>query len=80
MKEVIIMTFEKVAQLIAENKDMDVADITMTSTFEDLGLDSLDTVELVMVFEEEFNITIEIEGENMKTVAELVALIEKLTA
>ena len=74
------MTFEKVAQLIAENKDMDVADITMTSTFEDLGLDSLDTVELVMVFEEEFNITIEIEGENMKTVAELVALIEKLTA
>jgi Acyl carrier protein len=74
------MTFEKVAKLIAENKDMDVADITMTSTFEDLGLDSLDTVELVMVFEEEFNITIEIEGEELKSVADLVALIDKLIA
>jgi Acyl carrier protein len=74
------MTFEKVAKLIAENKDMDVADITMTSTFEDLGLDSLDTVELVMVFEEEFNITIEIEGEELKSVTDLVALIDKLIA
>ena len=80
MKEVIIMTFEKVAKLIAENKDMDIADITMTSTFEELGLDSLDTVELVMVFEEEFNISIEMEGEELKTVAELVTLIEKLIA
>jgi len=74
------MTFEKVAKLIAENKDMDIADITMTSTFEELGLDSLDTVELVMVFEEEFNISIEMEGEELKTVAELVTLIEKLIA
>ena len=74
------MTFEKVAQLIAENKDMDVADIALTSTFEDLGLDSLDTVELVMVFEEEFNISIEMEGEELKTVADLVNLIEKLIA
>jgi len=74
------MTFEKVAKLIAENKDMDVADIAITSTFEDLGLDSLDTVELVMVFEEEFNISIEIEGEELKTVADLVTLIDKLIA
>ena len=37
------MTFEKVAQVIAENRDMDVSEITMDTTFEDLQLDSLDT-------------------------------------
>ena len=71
------MVFEKVAALIAENKGMDAGDVKLESTFEELGLDSLDTVELVMAFEDEFGITIEVE-EGMKTVAELVKLIEGL--
>ena len=71
------MVFEKVVALIAENKGMDAGDVKLESTFEELGLDSLDTVELVMAFEDEFGITIEVE-EGMKTVAELVKLIEGL--
>jgi len=71
------MVFEKVAAVIAENKGIDAGDVKLESTFEELGLDSLDTVELVMAFEDEFGITIEVE-EGMKTVAELVKLIEGL--
>ena len=74
------MTFNKVAELIAENKDMDASEIKMESTFEELGLDSLDTVELVMVFEQEFDVTIELEGKKLGTIAELVELIDSLIA
>jgi Acyl carrier protein len=74
------MTFNKVAELIAENKDMDAAEIKMESTFEELGLDSLDTVELVMVFEQEFDVTIELEGKKLGTISELVELIDSLIA
>jgi len=69
------MTFEKVAKLLAEYKEIDQADITPKSTFAELGLDSLDTVELVMNMEEEFGITIEM-NENIQTVEDLVAVIE----
>jgi acyl carrier protein len=47
-------TLEKIVSMIAEDRDIDIASITRESTFEDLGLDSLDTVELVMEFEEQF--------------------------
>ena len=40
------MTFEKVAKIIADYKDIDVATITPDSTFSELGVDSLDTVEV----------------------------------
>ncbi|SBW08622.1 Acyl carrier protein [uncultured Eubacteriales bacterium] len=72
------MIFEKVAAIIADNKDLDVASIKPESTFEELGFDSLDTVELVMAFEEEFGIAIELEDGGVKTVADLVKLIESL--
>ncbi|HWS43459.1 MAG TPA: acyl carrier protein [Pseudoflavonifractor sp.] len=72
------MIFEKVAAIIADSKDLDVASVKPESTFEELGLDSLDTVELVMAFEEEFGITIELEDGAVKKVADLVQLIESL--
>lgn len=71
------MTFEKVAQIIAENRDIDVSTIKMDTTFEELGFDSLDTVELVMTFEEEFGVTIEV-NEGLKTIGDAVALIDSL--
>ena len=52
------------------------ADWFMDSTFADLGVDSLDTAELIMNLEDEFNITIEM-NEKLSTVGELVALIEE---
>ena len=68
--------FEKVAQILADYKDIDVSTITMDSTFADLGVDSLDTAELIMNLEDEFNNTIEM-NEKLSTVGELVALIEE---
>ena len=70
------MTFEKVAQILADYKDMDASEIKMESTFKDLGLDSLDTVEIIMNLEDEFGISIEM-SENLKTVADVVALIDE---
>ncbi len=70
------MTFEKTAKILAEYKDIDVSEISMDSTFEDLGLDSLDTVEIVMSLEDEFGISIELDS-SLKTVRELVDLIDR---
>ena len=69
------MTFEKVAAIIAEYKDIDVSTIAPDSTFADLGVDSLDTVELIMSFEDAFGATIEMSSE-LKTVGDVVRLIE----
>ena len=69
------MTFEKTAKILAEYKDIDVSEISLDSTFEDLGLDSLDTVEIVMSREDEFGISIELDS-SLKTVRELVELID----
>ena len=69
------MTFEQVAQIIADYKDIDVASIKPESTFAELGVDSLDTVELIMSFEDTFGGTIEM-SPDLKTVADIVALID----
>ncbi|MDR3021905.1 MAG: acyl carrier protein [Clostridiales bacterium] len=69
--------FEKVAQILHKNRGIDMSKITPDSTFGDLGLDSLDVVDLVMVFEDEFNVTIEL-NENIKTVGQVADLIDNL--
>lgn len=51
--------FEKVKKIVAEELEVDPKDITSEASFaNDLGADSLDTVELVMALEEEFEIEI----------------------
>ncbi len=53
------MTDEKVKEIIAKQLGVNVAEVTSEASFvEDLGADSLDTVELVMAIEETFNIEI----------------------
>lgn len=70
------MVFEKVAKIIADYKDMDVSEIKPeTLLSEDLELDSLDTVELVMSIEEEFDISLDME-EGIKTISDIVEMIE----
>ena len=50
---------QKVKEIIAEQLGVDIAEVTMEASFiDDLGADSLDTVELVMAFEEAFGIEI----------------------
>jgi acyl carrier protein len=53
------MNDEKVKEIIAKQLGVNIAEVTAEASFvEDLGADSLDTVELVMAFEETFNIEI----------------------
>lgn len=74
------MVFEKIAALIADRTDCAVEDVKPESTFADLGIDSLDSVELLMEMEEELNVSLELE-EKVETVGELVKFIEsKLNA
>lgn len=69
-------TFETIAKLIAEAKDLDVATITPDATFAALGLDSLDVAELVMNMEDELGVTIEI-SPALKTVQDVAALVDE---
>lgn len=69
------MTFEKVRELLAAHLEMEESEITMETTFEDLGVDSLDTVEIMMEMEDEFGIEIK-PAEAGKSVAELVNYID----
>jgi len=66
--------FERIVKLINENIT-DTETITEETTFEALGIDSLDTVEMVMQLEEDLGIEIELE-EKMATVGELARYIE----
>ena len=72
-------TFDKVKQISVEQLGVEEDDVSMDSTFiDDLGADSLDIVELIMAFEEEFNIEIPDEiAEKMKAVKDAVEYIEK---
>jgi len=69
------MTLEKVKELLAEHLDIDASEINGETSFEDLGIDSLDTVEIIMELEEEFGIEIK-SDEIVKTVNSLVEYID----
>jgi acyl carrier protein len=74
--------FEKVKEIIIEQLDVEADQVTEDASFiEDLGADSLDTVELVMALEENFDIEIPDEdAEKIKTVKDAVQYIDKHVA
>lgn len=69
------MIFEKVKEILMKELNLSGDEVTMEASFEALGIDSLDLVELVMQLEEEFDINME-ETEGMKTVKDVVRYIE----
>lgn len=69
-------TFDNVAKILAEYKDIEVSTITPDTNLRDLELDSLDMVELIMSLEEEFNVSIEMDKE-LHQVKDIVKLIDK---
>jgi len=71
--------YEKVKEIIIDKLGVEEAKITMDAKFiDDLGADSLDTVELIMQFEEEFSIEIpDEEAENLISVGQAVEYISK---
>lgn len=72
------MVFEKIKQMLADQLDANVEDMTMeTRIGEDLGADSLDVVELLMAIEEEFDVEIPDEDiESLKTIGDVVEYIQ----
>ncbi|MEO1100305.1 MAG: acyl carrier protein [Pseudomonadota bacterium] len=73
---------ERVKKIVVENLDVEGDKVTETASFiDDLGADSLDLVELVMAFEEEFNIEIPDDvQENIRTVGDAVTHIKAHTS
>lgn len=69
-------TYETIAKLLAETKDVDVNDIKPDMTFADLELDSLDVAELVMNLEDELGVPVEID-ETLRTIADLVKKVDQ---
>ena len=70
---------ERVKQIIVEQLGVDEAEVTPSASFvDDLGADSLDTVELVMAFEEAFEIEIPDEdAEKIRTVQDAITYIDQ---
>ncbi len=79
--EAIKMIFEKVKNIIVDQLDVDEDKVTMSANIQDdLGADSLDIVDLVMSFEDEFDLEIpDDQVENIKTVGDVVKFIEEKT-
>jgi len=70
---------DKIKQIVVEHLGVDPSKVTPEASFiDDLGADSLDTVELVMAFEEAFNVEIpEDAAEKIATVKDAIDYIEK---
>jgi acyl carrier protein len=69
------MVFQKVKRIIAEQLGLEENDITIDSSFEELGVDSLDLFQIIIDIEEEFSVQIE-DAESIKNVAEAVKFVE----
>ena len=67
--------FEKISEYLAKQLDVSVDSITEETTFETLGVDSLDIVEMVMDLEESLGIELELD-DKITTVGELAAFVE----
>ncbi|HAZ18585.1 MAG TPA: acyl carrier protein [Clostridiales bacterium] len=67
---------ERIAKIFKEYKADDDLIITEDTTFSDLALDSLDTVELIMNLEDEFGVTIEM-NPSIQSIKDLMTILEK---
>lgn len=72
---------ERVSKIIVDQLGVEESEVTLEASFmNDLGADSLDTVELIMEFEKEFDVSIpDEEAENIQTVGNAVAFLEAAT-
>ena len=68
--------YEKLVSYASKQLELDPSEISPESTFESLGIDSLDIVEMVMDLESELGIELEMEDQKIATFGELAAFIE----
>jgi acyl carrier protein len=78
---------DKVIQIIADQGLLDVIDVTLEATLDDLGIDSLGVVESIFAIEEKFNIEVPFNASapeksdfDISSVASIVLAVEKLVA
>ncbi len=72
--------FEKLAKYASQQLDLDIGEITPDSTFESLGIDSLDVVEMIMDLESELGVELEMEDQQIATFQELADFVESKLA
>ena len=70
------MYFNAIAKVISDRTGCDISGVKPESTFTELGIDSLDPVELLMNLEDELNMEIELGDQVVKTVDDLDKLIQ----
>ena len=68
--------YEKLVSYAAKQLELDASEITPDSTFESLGIDSLDIVEMIMDLESELGVELDMENQNIPTFRELAAFID----
>lgn len=68
--------YEKLVNYAAKQLELDISEITPDSTFESLGIDSLDVVEMIMDLESELGVELELEDQKITTFRELADFIE----
>ncbi len=68
--------YEKLVSYAAKQLELDPAEITPDSTFESLGIDSLDIVEMIMDLESELGIELDLEDQKITTFRELADFID----
>ena len=68
--------YEKLVNYAAQQLELDVNEITPDSTFESLGIDSLDIVEMIMDLESELGVELELEDQKIATFQELADFID----
>ena len=68
--------YEKLVNYAAKQLELDPAEITPDSTFESLGIDSLDIAEMIMDLESELGVELDLEDQQITTFQELADFIE----
>ena len=68
--------YDKLVKYAAQQLELDIDELTPDSTFESLGIDSLDIVEMIMDLETELGVELEMEDQQIATFGELAAFIE----
>jgi len=72
------MKFEEIREIICEQLEVSPEEVTLETTFEDLGADSLDLFQVVIEIEEKYGIQLE-NAENIKSVKDAVDYVEAAT-
>ena len=68
--------YEKLVAYASKQLELDASEITRDSTFESLGIDSLDIVEMIMDLESELGVELDMEDQKISTFGELAEFID----